>query len=63
MMIENKFKMSKKQELPDARLHQIISFVKSAVRIIGYFFALVDIFTAVIILVISEAIGIAEELV
>ena len=28
----------KKQELPDAKKHQIISFIKSGVRILGYGF-------------------------
>ncbi len=48
---------------PDPKAHQIVSFLKSAVRITGYAFLPVDIFTAACILIISELIGIAEELV
>ena len=54
-------KVSKK--LPDARAHQIISFVKSGVRIFGYFLLLVDLEVAVTFLILSEMIGIIEELV
>ena len=52
-----------KQELPDARKHQIISYVKSGVRIIGYVFLPFNIGVAVTLLVVSEAVGIIEELV
>jgi len=52
-----------KQELPDARKHQIISFVKSGVRILGYGFLIVNLEIAVGILIFSEIIGIVEELV
>ena len=53
----------KKQELPDARKHQIISFVKSGVRILGYGLLIVNLPIAVGVLIFSEAIGIIEELV
>ena len=52
-----------KQELPDARKHQIISFVKSGIRILGYIFIPIDLGAAVTLLVVSEAVGIVEELV
>tara|TARA_R100001463_G_scaffold55013_1_gene106309 strand:- start:529 stop:726 length:198 start_codon:yes stop_codon:yes gene_type:complete len=52
-----------KQQLPDARKHQIISFVKSGIRIIGYIFIPFNISIAVTLLVVSEAVGILEELV
>ena len=48
---------------PDARKHQIISFVKSGVRILGYMFIPWNIGVAVTLLVVSEAVGILEELV
>ena len=51
------------QELPDAKRHQQISFVKSGVRIIGYIFIPFNIIVAVTLLIVSEAIGILEELV
>ena len=50
-------------EQPDAKKHQQISFVKSAVRIIGYMFIPFNISVAVTLLVVSEAVGIVEELV
>ena len=52
-----------KQQLPDARKHQIISFVKSGIRIIGYGFIPFNISVAVTLLIVSEAVGILEELV
>ena len=55
--------MKNLEKLPDPRLHQIISFVKSGVRILGYLFIPFDIGAAVALLVVSEGIGIAEELV
>ena len=48
---------------PDAKLHQIISFVKSGIRILGYGFLLFNLPIAVILLILSEGIGIIEELV
>lgn len=52
-----------KQELPDAEKHQILSFIKSSIRIIGYALILLDPISAVITLIISEVVGIVEELV
>lgn len=52
-----------KQQLPDAYKHQVISFIKSGIRIVGYIFLPFDIVTATIILVASEVVGIVEELV
>jgi hypothetical protein len=48
---------------PDAKLHQIISFIKSGIRILGYMFLLFNLPIAVILLILSEGIGILEELV
>ena len=48
---------------PDAKLHQLISFVKSGVRIIGYCFIPYNLMMAAIMLVLSEIVGIIEELV
>ena len=55
--------MKNLEKLPDPRLHQIISFVKSGVRILGYIFIPFDLGAAVALLVVSEAVGILEELV
>jgi len=52
-----------KQELPDARKHQTISFIKSGVRILGYGLLIVSLPIAVGVLIFSEVIGIIEELV
>ena len=52
-----------RQQLPDAKKHQQISFVKSAIRIVGYVLIPFNIGLAVTFLVVSEAVGIIEELV
>jgi len=59
IMIDHK----SKQQLPDARKHQMISFVKSGIRIIGYILIPFNLIAAAGILVISEVVGIIEELV
>ena len=48
---------------PDAKKHQIISFVKSGIRILGYGFIPFNLGVAVTLLIVSEIIGIVEELV
>jgi|TARA_R110000803_G_C11716565_1_gene287628 hypothetical protein len=48
---------------PDAKKHQLVSFIKSSIRILGYCFIPFSLVTAMLILVASEAIGIVEELV
>ena len=55
--------MKNLDKLPDPKLHQIISFVKSGVRILGYIFIPFNIGVAETLLIVSEAIGIVEELV
>lgn len=52
-----------KQELPDAYWHQRISFIKSAIRIAGYVLIPINLIWAAGVLVISEVVGIVEELV
>jgi|TARA_B110000908_G_C9808517_1_gene251830 hypothetical protein len=52
-----------KQQLPDAKKHQQISFIKSGIRIVGYIFIPFNLPAAVVMLVVSEAVGIIEELV
>ena len=54
---------NKDQQLPDVYLHQRISFIKSAIRILGYTLLPFSIVWATVVLVISELIGIVEELV
>jgi hypothetical protein len=52
-----------KQQLPDAKKHQIISFIKSGIRILGYGALWYSLDTAIILLILSEIVGIGEELV
>ena len=53
----------KKQKLPDAKKHQQISFIKSGIRILGYGALWYSLDIAVILLILSEIVGIGEELV
>jgi hypothetical protein len=55
--------MESKQQLPDAKLHQQISFIKSGIRILGYAFIPFNLAWATILLILSEVVGIIEELV
>jgi hypothetical protein len=48
---------------PDPKKHQLISFIKSGVRILGYLALPFDLTVACFILVGSEVVGILEELV
>ena len=51
------------EDYPDAKKHQIVSFIKSGIRILGYILIPFDLLWAAGILVISELVGIIEELV
>ena len=42
--------------------HQTISFIKSAIRIIGYMFLPINIYIGAAVLILSEAVGIIEEI-
>ena len=56
----------KKEDLdymPNQKWHQIISFIKSGIRIVGYAFIPFDLVIATAVLILSEVIGIVEELV
>lgn len=59
--IDTKFKHLDK--MPDQKWHQIISFIKSGIRIVGYAIIPFDLVAAAIVLIFSEVIGIIEELV
>tara|TARA_Y100001963_G_scaffold124344_1_gene175087 strand:- start:292 stop:447 length:156 start_codon:yes stop_codon:yes gene_type:complete len=48
---------------PDAKKHQIISFIKSGIRILGYILLPFHLVASVIFLILSEVVGIIEELV
>tara|TARA_Y100001972_G_scaffold122333_1_gene167748 strand:+ start:733 stop:993 length:261 start_codon:yes stop_codon:yes gene_type:complete len=49
--------------MPDQKWHRRISFIKSGIRIIGYGFIPFNLVTATVLLIISEVVGIIEELV
>ena len=51
------------QDYPDAKKHQLVSFIKSGIRILGYILIPFDLLWAAGILVVSEVVGIIEELV
>lgn len=51
------------QKIPDPKKHQIISFIKSGIRIVGYIIIPFNLLIASGLLVISEVVGIIEELV
>jgi hypothetical protein len=51
------------KHMPNQKWHKIISFIKSGVRIIGYGFIPFNLIIACIILIVSEVIGIIEEMV
>jgi len=48
---------------PDAKKHQSISFIKSGIRILGYICIPFSLGWATVILILSEVVGIIEELV
>ena len=49
-------------KMPNQKWHQIISFIKSGVRIVGYCFIPYSLIVATVLLVLSEVIGIVEDL-
>ena len=49
--------------VPDPKNHMLMSFLKSGVRLLGYIFLPFNLYIAMGILLISEVIGIVEELV
>ena len=51
------------KKLPDPKKHLISSLIKSVVRILGYFALFFDIHMAAALLILSEVVGIGEELV
>ena len=55
--------MKNLDKLPDPKKHQQISFLKSGIRILGYIFIPFNLGVAVTLLIVSEAVGIVEELV
>ena len=56
-------KVRKLDKLPDPKLHQQVSFIKSGIRILGYACIPFSLFWATVFLILSEVVGIIEELV
>jgi|TARA_X000001388_G_scaffold21148_1_gene14122 predicted HTH domain antitoxin len=50
-------------KIPDPKLHQQVSFIKSGIRILGYAALWWSIDIAATLLILSEVVGIGEELV
>lgn len=48
---------------PDAKKHQLVSFVKSAIRIVGYIFIPINLVISAGFLILAEIVGVIEELV
>ena len=61
--ITNPPKLKNIDQMPDQKWHRIISFIKSGIRIVGYGFIPFNLLFATVLLVLSEAVGILEELV
>ena len=56
-------KLKNIDQMPDQKWHRRISFIKSGIRILGYILIPFDLLWAAGILVVSEVVGIIEELV
>ena len=61
--ISNPPKVKNIDQMPDQKWHRRISFLKSGIRIIAYVFIAFNLLTATVLLIVSEAVGIVEELV
>ena len=56
-------KLKNIDQMPDQKWHRIISFIKSGIRILGYALIPFNLIAATALLVVSEVVGIIEELV
>ena len=60
---KNKERWEKEQKhMPNQKWHKIMSFIKSSIRITGYALVPFDLVTAAVVLILSEIVGILEEL-
>jgi len=50
-------------QMPNQKWHRRISFIKSGIRIVGYGFIPFNLAAATLLLIVSEVVGIIEELV
>ena len=60
---QSRFTPKEPLNYPDAKKHQIVSFIKSGIRILGYCFIPFSLVVSPILLILSEIVGIIEELV
>jgi hypothetical protein len=61
---KNKERWEEEQKhMPNQKWHKIMSFIKSGIRITGYALVPFDLVTAAVVLILSEIVGILEELV
>ena len=58
-----KVQVKNNDQMPDQKWHRRISFLKSGIRIVGYVFIPFNLIAATALLVVSEVVGIIEELV
>ncbi len=56
-------KVKNVDQMPDQKWHRRISFLKSGIRIVGYTLIPFNLIVATVVLVVSEVVGIIEELV
>ena len=61
--VSNPPKVKNIDQMPDQKWHRRISFLKSGIRIIGYMFIPFNLIAATSLLIVSEIVGIVEELV
>ena len=61
--VSNPPKLKNLDQMPDQKWHRRISFLKSGIRIVGYIFIPFNLIAATALLVVSEVVGIIEELV
>ena len=61
--VSNPPKLKNIDQMPDQKWHRRISFLKSGIRIVGYVFIPFNLIAATALLVVSEIVGIIEELV
>jgi hypothetical protein len=63
MSYKKQIRKANLKSIPNPDKHQKISFIKSGVRILGYCFIPFNVIVAMGLLILSEALGIVEELV
>ena len=61
--VNNPPKVKNIDQMPDQKWHRRISFLKSGIRIVGYMFIPFNLIAATSLLIVSEVVGIVEELV